>query len=83
MDDVYWNSTYNMLMFALEYHEAIDRISGDRDMQKYELSGEQWNVVQQLCDVLAVCCAQLSFNSLYSNVPRFLRMQPFSFFIQH
>ena len=77
-----WNSTYNMLMFTLEYCEAIDGISGDRDMQKYELSEEEWNVVQQLCDVLAVCCAHLSFNSSYSHVPRFLRMQPFSFLVQ-
>jgi len=77
-----WNSMYNMLVFALEYCEAIDRISGDRDMWKYELSEEEWSVIQQLCDVLAVCCAHLSFNSSYSHVPRLLRMQPFSFLIQ-
>lgn len=52
-----WNSTYNMLVFALEYREAIDEISGDRDMRKYELSEEEWELVQQLCDVLAVRCA--------------------------
>jgi hypothetical protein len=51
-----WNSTYNMLVFALEYREAIDQISGDRDMRKYELSDEEWGLVQQLCDVLSVCC---------------------------
>jgi hypothetical protein len=49
-----WNSTYDMLVFALEYREAIDGISGDRDMRKYELSEEEWKVVKQLCDVLAV-----------------------------
>jgi hypothetical protein len=27
-----WNSTYDMLMFALDYCEAINGISGDRDM---------------------------------------------------
>jgi hypothetical protein len=36
-----WNSTFNMLKFALEYHEAIDNISGDRDLRKYELSEEE------------------------------------------
>jgi len=49
-----WNLTYNMLMFALEYCEAIDGITGDRDMQKYELSEEEWKLVQQLCDILVV-----------------------------
>ena len=30
-----------MLVFALEYREAIDEISGDRDMRKYELLEEE------------------------------------------
>jgi hypothetical protein len=51
-----WNSTYDMLVFALEYREAINGISGNRDMRKYELSGEEWKLVQQLCDILAVRC---------------------------
>ena len=46
-----------MLIFALEYREAIDEISVDREMRKYELSEEEWKLVQQLCNVLAVCCA--------------------------
>ena len=46
-----------MLVFALEYHEAIDRITRDREMRKYELLEEEWELVQQLCDVLKVCCA--------------------------
>ena len=49
-----WNSTYDMLTFALEYREAIDLISGDREMRKYELMDEEWVLVQQLCDVLGV-----------------------------
>jgi len=52
----HWNSTYGMLVFALEYHEAIDGITGDREMRKYELWEEEWELVQQLCDVLKVCC---------------------------
>jgi hypothetical protein len=56
-----WNSTYDMLVFALEYREAIDGISGDRDMRKYELSEEEWKVVKQLCDVLAVCFFIIQF----------------------
>jgi hypothetical protein len=49
-----WNSTYKMLLFALDYRVAIDEISVDRDMRKYELSEDEWELVQQLCDVLRV-----------------------------
>ena len=50
----WWNSTYEMLVFALEYHKAIDKISGGREMRKYELEEEEWKIVQQLCDILEV-----------------------------
>jgi len=43
-----------MLIFALEYRKAIDEISGDREMRKYELEEEEWRIVQQLCDLLEV-----------------------------
>ena len=46
-----------MLVFALEYRKAIDEISVDRDMRKYELSEDEWDLARQLCNVLAVCCA--------------------------
>jgi hypothetical protein len=50
-----WNSTYDMLVFALEYRKVIDEIPEDRDMRKYELEEDEWTLVQQLCDVLEVC----------------------------
>jgi hypothetical protein len=56
-----WNSTYNMLEFALEYRSAIDELSGDRDMRKYELDDEEWNIVQQLCNLLEVRSATCIF----------------------
>jgi hypothetical protein len=37
----HWNSTFNMLIFALKYYKAIDEISVDRDIRKYELSEEE------------------------------------------
>ena len=76
-----WNSTFDMLVFALEYHKAINRITGDRDMRKYELLEEEWGLVQQLCDVLQVHFAHVP--PLYSNFCRFSRMQLFSFLVQH
>ncbi len=44
-----------MLVFALEYREAIDEISGDKEMRKYELEEEEWALIKQLCDILEVC----------------------------
>jgi hypothetical protein len=51
-----WNSTFDMLNFAVEYREALDAITGDRDMKmrQYELSEEDWNIATQLRDVLKV-----------------------------
>ena len=51
-----WNSTYEMLDFAIEYRDALDTIAGDQDMKlrQYELSKDDWNVAIQLRDVLKV-----------------------------
>jgi hypothetical protein len=51
-----WNSTFDMLNFAVEYREALDAMTGDRDMKlrQYELSEEDWNIATQLRDVLKV-----------------------------
>jgi hypothetical protein len=62
-----WNSTFDMLTFALEYREAIDLISSDREMRKFELMDEEWLLVEQLCDVLGVRCALIAVLSLHSS----------------
>ena len=51
-----WNSTYDMLNFALEYRLALDAIAGERDMKlrKYELKDAEWVIAKQLQDVLKV-----------------------------
>jgi len=51
-----WNSTFEMLEFALEYRVAIEKVTSDRklDLRKYELSDEQWGSVEELCEVLQV-----------------------------
>jgi len=43
------------ISIPLKYCKAIDEISGDREMRKYELEEKEWKVVQQLCDILEVC----------------------------
>ena len=51
-----WNSTLDMLDFAVQYIPAIDTITGDRDMKlrQYELSKDDWDMARQLRDVLKV-----------------------------
>jgi len=44
----HWNSMYDMLIFMLKYCKAIDKISEDKKMRKYELEEEEWDLVQQL-----------------------------------
>ena len=59
-----WNSTLDMLDFAVQYIPAIDTITGDHDMKlrQYELSKDDWDMARQLRDVLKVSsCFQLLF----------------------
>jgi hypothetical protein len=52
-----WNSTFDMLDFAVEHITAINTITADRDMKlrQYELSETDWGIARQLRDVLKVC----------------------------
>jgi hypothetical protein len=51
-----WNSTFDMLHFALEYREGIDAITDKvrLGVDKLGLSDEDWKLVKQLQDVLQV-----------------------------
>jgi len=51
-----WNSTYDMLEFAIEYREALESITGNQKMKlrQYELTEEDWQIATQLRDVLKV-----------------------------
>jgi hypothetical protein len=55
-----WNSTYDMLEFAIEYREALDSITGNQKMKlrQYELTEEDWIIATHLRDVLKVCYLQ-------------------------
>ena len=52
-----WNSTYDMLEFAVEYREAIDSITANQKMKlrQYELAEEDWEIATKLRDILKVC----------------------------
>lgn len=49
-----WNSTLDMLAYALKHREAIDRMTQRREggMRKFELSNNEWSMLDQLraCD---------------------------------
>ena len=51
-----WNSTYDMLEFAVEYREALDSITRNQKMKlrQYELNEEDWEIATKLRDVLKV-----------------------------
>ena len=51
-----WNSTYDLLVFALLYRRAIDDVAGNKaaNLRKYELSDEEWELTQRLCNMLKV-----------------------------
>ena len=52
-----WNSTFDMLQYALEHRQAIDLVTQRRELglRRFELTDDEWMVVQQLCDVLKAC----------------------------
>ena len=51
-----WNSTYDMLEFAVEYREALESITGNQKMKlrQYELTEDDWKIATQLRDILKV-----------------------------
>ena len=51
-----WNSTYNMLQFALGYKDAIKMITSDlaNGLWKYELNDDEWLIVKELAATLKV-----------------------------
>jgi hypothetical protein len=51
-----WNSTFDMLNFAIEYKAAIDKITGDRttELRDLELNNADWKIARQLRDTLKI-----------------------------
>ena len=52
-----WNSTYEMLEFAVKYQGAINTLAArhDLNLRKYELEPAEWKIAGELRDVLKVC----------------------------
>lgn len=52
-----WNSTGDMLDFAVVYKAAIRTITsdGDYDLVQYQLTQHEWQMVDELSHALSVC----------------------------
>ncbi|EIW54546.1 uncharacterized protein TRAVEDRAFT_132641 [Trametes versicolor FP-101664 SS1] len=52
----HWNSTYDMLIFAIKYCVVVDTVCADRELglRKFELTTREWEIVSQLADTLKV-----------------------------
>ena len=67
-----WNSTFDMLNFAVEYQTALDQLTGERasNLQQYEVGLDEWRIARQLHDVLQVStepiAGRVTSNSLYT-----------------
>ncbi|EKM78496.1 hypothetical protein AGABI1DRAFT_60708, partial [Agaricus bisporus var. burnettii JB137-S8] len=50
-----WNSTYDMLRFATKYKSALKVLLYEEDeLNNHQLSDTEWNLAEELCDVLKV-----------------------------
>jgi hypothetical protein len=61
-----WNSTFDMLDFALQHQYALQVITSNLDLglRRYELDREEWKTARQLRDILKVC--YLFLRSVYT-----------------
>lgn len=64
-----WNSTYDMLAFAVEYNRAIKTLTLDIDskLTDFQLSAEEWGYAGELARALKVCVFPLRSVFLLTN----------------
>jgi len=58
-----WNSTYDMLEFAIRYRVVIDAMTAvsEYNLRKYELVSTEWKIATELQDILMVSPPFLPF----------------------
>lgn len=81
-----WNSTFDMLNFAIRYRVAIDAMTAVRgfDLRKYELVSTEWDIAAELCEVLKVSNPLLPlFTLVHAILSRFSRTQPYFFLVTY
>jgi hypothetical protein len=60
-----WNSTHDMMEFALKYRRPIDTITADKTLKtlwKFELNEEEWGIIGELVSVLQVSFFSCTFS---------------------
>ena len=52
-----WNSTHDMMEFALKYRKPIDDVTADKklNLRKFELDNDDWKIIEDLVAILHVC----------------------------
>jgi hypothetical protein len=57
-----WNSTYDMLDFALQHKEPLTRMTGavENGLRQYEMTKREWMLADQLKEVLKVSVEQVA-----------------------
>jgi len=79
-----WNSTFDMLDFAVQYRVAIDAMTAVRefDLRKHELVSAEWDIAAELRDVLKVSNPSLLLVLLvFTILSRFSKRQHFIFLV--
>jgi hypothetical protein len=66
-----WNSTFDMLEFALKYRAVINAYTADRknNLRQLELSEKEWAIADQLCNVLKVSVGTTNHNKYKLMLP--------------
>ena len=66
---MWWNSTFDMLEFVIQYHVAIDAMTAVQgfDLCRYELAPTEWNTAIELRDVLKVSNLPFLFFFLFTS----------------
>jgi hypothetical protein len=62
-----WNSTYKMLSFAYTYRQAYNELTDNQGMKlrKYEVLDKEWEIVNQLANVLKVSSLSVTIIFLF------------------
>ena len=74
-----WNSTFNMLQFALTYHMPLDNLTGiwEMKLRSYKLSEEEWKIADQLAGILDVSYTYIMTLYTFDIYSRFSNKQHF------
>ncbi|TFK58134.1 hypothetical protein BDN72DRAFT_907046 [Pluteus cervinus] len=59
----WWNSTFDLANVSCEYKEAINEITKEKELRKFELSDEEWEVAKQLRDTLKTLKSAMEYFS--------------------